>query len=665
MARLAALILAVFGLLPIANWIAGGHDAPWYGARLRLWSIGGAVVVAIALAVGRAVRQRPALWPAGQWGRLAARWYAADRRIDGLLALVAGGLYAVISRVVFSAKPLLTDEIIQLVQARIFASGRLWAPAPLYPEFTSSVHLLDWGGKVYGQFPPGGPAMLAIGTVLHIEWLVGPIAGALGVYVFARLLRMVEPRDGVALAALLLFAFAPFCAFLSGSMMNHVTAATWLLVAALALAVATRSAAAVPRAALAMGFAFGVAAAIRPLDAVAFALPAAAWLTLRAMRGGAPHLRALLWSGLGIAIPVAALLAVNAAQTGHPLEFGYVAMWGRSTGIGFHDAPWGAPHTPARGLELINLYLLRLQLYFLETPVPALLFATTALALTRVLSGFDRYVLMASGLLLLAYFGYWHDGFLIGPRFMLPLAPWLAWWTARLPAALAERRVPLLTQRMVLTGGITALAIGGLLLAPLRADQYRRGLPIPRLDADAVAGTAGVHDAVVFVRESWADQLAVRMWALGVSRVESQRLFARMDACRLDQLLTDVERRGGGATDFLPPARAIAAELPRLVRLRVVGDSMIRLTAGAAIAPVCLRRIQENQAGFTLFTPLLLAGKSGNLFMRDLHARDSLLLQLHPGKPVYLLVKDTTATAPLRLLPLRMDSALAEWRTTK
>jgi hypothetical protein len=81
------------------------------------------------------------------------------------------------------------------------------------------------------------------------------------------------------------------------------------------------------------------------------------------------------------------------------------------------------------------------------------------------------------------------------------------------------------------------------------------------------------------------------------------------------------------------------------------------------VAEVCLRRIRENQAGFTLYTPLLLAGRSGNLFVRDLHARDSLLLQAHPGKPVYLLLKDTAATAPLRLLPVRMDSALAEWRT--
>ena len=120
-------------------------------------------------------------------------------------------------------------------------------------------------------------------------------------------------------------------------------------------------------------------------------------------------------SGVGVAIPIAALLVVNAAQTGHPFEFGYIAMWGKSHALGFHEAPWGFPHTPARGLELVNLYLLRLQTYFLETPVPSLLFATGALALTRRLTAFDRWALAGSGLLLLSYFAYWFDGFYLGP----------------------------------------------------------------------------------------------------------------------------------------------------------------------------------------------------------------------------------------------------------
>src|SRR5690348_9916562 len=105
MAQLAALLLVVFGLLPLANWIPGGHDAPWYGERLRLWVSGGAIVVGVALVVGIAVRRYPTLWRSGIWSRIAARWRAAGTTADATIALVAAALYAVVSQLVLSAKP--------------------------------------------------------------------------------------------------------------------------------------------------------------------------------------------------------------------------------------------------------------------------------------------------------------------------------------------------------------------------------------------------------------------------------------------------------------------------------------------------------------------------------------------------------------------------------
>ena len=286
MAQFAALLLIVLGLLPIANWIPGGHAAPWFAERLRMWLSGGAIVLGVALIAGIAVRRHPGRWPTGIWSRVAGRWRIANRRADAAIAVVATMLYAIVSRVIFSAKPLLIDEVIQLYQARIFAGGRLWAAAPAHPEFTSSMHLLDWGGKVYGQFPAGGPAMLAIGTLLHAEWLVGPVAAGLGVYALRAALRVIEVRDGVASRPCCCSPFAPFSVFLDGSMMNHVTTTTWLFVAGLALAHATRTAGGASRAAFLMGLCFGIAAAIRPLDAASFALPAGGWLAWRALRGG-------------------------------------------------------------------------------------------------------------------------------------------------------------------------------------------------------------------------------------------------------------------------------------------------------------------------------------------------------------------------------------------
>ena len=661
--RFAAFVLLVLGLLPIANWIPGGHAAPWYADRIDAWSSGGAIVLGIAVIAWILLRGRPGLWPAGAWGTAARQWHRADWAADLGIALAAFGLYAAVSRLVLSASPLLIDEIIQVYQARTFAAGAFWRVAPAHPEFTGAMHLIDWGGKVYGQFPAGGPAMLALGTLAHAEWLVGPCFAAIGLFAFARILRRIEGRHGVALAALLLYGFAPFTIFLSGSMMNHVTTVTWLLLGTWALAAATATAA--PRAGLAfaMGLAFAVAATIRPLDGAVFAIPAGAWLLGRARRGGG-HVVALLASGVGIALPLLMLGVINAAQTGDPLRFGYIEMWGRSHELGFHEAPWGFPHTPARGLELANLYLLRLQTYFLETPVPSLLFATGALALVRRVSAFDRWALIACGGIVLAYFGYWHDGFYLGPRFMLPLAPWLALWTARFPAELGERTPSLPLRHAVVVAGLSALVIGSTQLLPLRARQYRNGMLSMRIDADSVAAAQGVRGAIVLVRESWGAQVIARMWGLGVSRVEAEQLYRSVDLCRLDEAVARVEAAGGGAPALAQAVAADRADSAQLIPLRVSVDTTGRVMPGSTLTPSCTRRVLEDRAGYTLFPPLLLVRDSTNRYIRDLHARDTLLLASEPGRPVWLLTRATDVGSPLRFERVNLDSARAEWRAT-
>ncbi|MBA2292327.1 MAG: glycosyltransferase family 39 protein, partial [Gemmatimonadales bacterium] len=328
MARLLAAVLAILGLLPVANWIAGGHGAPWYSDRLDGWLSGGAIAIGAAVIASIAIRRWPHLWRDGLWTRVAVRWERGGIRADVGLAALVIAIGVVVAHAVLSARPLLIDEIIQVYQARIFATGRLWLPAPAHPEFTSSQHLLDWGGKVFGQFPAGGPALLALGTLVGAEWIVGPLASALCAFLFARLVRRVEPRPGTALAAVLLFAIAPFVVFLGASMMNHITTTAALLAAALALSRATSGSDARTSDAFFVGLALGVAAAIRPLDAAAFAIPTAAWLAWRG-RHGRSHIKALLASGIGVFIPVSLLLAVNHAQTGDAFTFGYIAMWGR------------------------------------------------------------------------------------------------------------------------------------------------------------------------------------------------------------------------------------------------------------------------------------------------------------------------------------------------
>ena len=254
---------------------------PFPGFQLLLdgWLSGTAICVGVGAVVAILLRRRAAaataVLPATERGGL-------DAVSVGIVA-VAAVLYVVVARMVFSGRPLLIDEIIQVVQARIFASGRLWLPAPAHPEFSSSMHLIDTG-KLYGQFPAGGPAMLALGTLFRAEWLVGPVAGVVSAWAFARLLRSIEPSRFVRRLALALFALAPFVVFMSGSHMNHVTSLMWLMLATMALFTAVRDEEPHFLAALGCGFALGMAATIRPVDALAFALPTGLWFLLRTGR---------------------------------------------------------------------------------------------------------------------------------------------------------------------------------------------------------------------------------------------------------------------------------------------------------------------------------------------------------------------------------------------
>ena len=284
LALAAAFLLAVFGFLPIVNWIPGGRSVGWFGDVAGGWVSGTAIVAGIAIVLTIVSRRSGLVWRDGLLDATIRRWSG----IGGLCAVAALALvcYGLIARFVFGGRPLVIDEIVQMLQAQILAGGRLWSRSPPHPEFSTSLLMVNAGGKVYAQFPFGGPAMLALGELAGVPWLVGPICGAASVFLFGYLLRLMRLRPGLVLGATLLFALAPFTAFMAGTYMNHVPALMWLLVGTVGLAHVVSSDRGRVPAALISGIGFGCAATIRPLDAVAFALPAGLWYLWRAIRSG-------------------------------------------------------------------------------------------------------------------------------------------------------------------------------------------------------------------------------------------------------------------------------------------------------------------------------------------------------------------------------------------
>ncbi len=630
--------LTLLGFFPLVNWLPGGRQAPWFSAVALDWVYGSLIAVGGGVVLAILARSIPVLWRARRLDPLLERYERGPIRATAIVALCCFVIYAAVAFLVQDGRALHLDEIVQTYQGRIFASGALTLEAFPYPEFFNHMLLVDGGGRVFSQFPAGGPAMLALGSLIGLEWVVVPLAGALAVLAFGWGLQRFDERPGVRLGATLLFALAPFMVFMSASRMNHVAAMLWIVTAVAALAWVVTGDRSRPLLAFVSGIAFGAAATIRPADALAFALPAALWYLGRTIRQPR-RWTDLAAAGFGVALPMAVLMWVNANTTGHPLVFGYSVLWGEAHDFGFHSAPWGVAHTPARGLEQINLYFLVLQRHLFETPFPGLLPTVLALALSRNFRSLDRYLIVSSGLLVGIYFAYFHNGVYLGPRFMFPLLPLLAIWTARLPALLKERFGPGLPYRTAVyayaIGAVVAVTVSG----PLRARAHAANMVTSRW----VAGAAGVSDALVLVRESWGAQLFSRMWALGVTRPQAEMLYAASDRCRLEHAISEVEQavaRGPDAFAALLPAVEDSA---RLVRAPFSEDPTARVLPGAVYSTLCRTRVAEEQTGFTVFLPLILTEDDGNIYARDLHARDTLLLQAFPDRDVYLLKPRSTA----------------------
>lgn len=662
-AHLAACIIAILGFLPLAGWLPDGRDVPWFAWAVSDWLSGGAIAVGTGAVLAILLKNRgdafwsrirPRLLPTAQSpGRVALLWTTATALL----------VYLLIAYFVFDGRPLIIDEIVEVLQARIFAAGRLWADTPQYPEFTTVLNVVNSGGRTFGHFPPGGPAALALGELLGGAWLAGPLFGAVSVGLMWWLVRGIEPIPDVRLIAQWLFALAPFTAFLAGSHMSHVPSLTFLLLGMAATVHALGSDK--PRVGIAFvsGLGFGIAASVRPLDAFAFALPAGCWYLLRAI-SDRKRIVDLLVCGAGVAVPFCIFLAAQGAMTGSPFRFGYELLWGSNVGLGFHPSPWGELHTPVKGLELLNLYFLRLQSYLFESAGPALLPVVIALSVARRLSAADRYMLVSAAFLCGLYFGYWHDGFYLGPRFVYPLLPFLIYWTARLPVLIVQRygvgfasRAAAYSLAMMF---LMSLALG----APLRAALYRNAFTTMRWNADRAAEKAGVRGAVVLVRESWGAQIIARLWNLGVPNGAAEQLYQHVDACRLDQEVLQyenmaVERRPGGR-QIAEEMRSLMADSARLIPSPLSPDTTELVMPGAIYPARCLRRIEEDRQGFTLLAPVLLARGGGNLYVRDLHERNQLILSQHPNRPVYLLrPRSTRVGEPPAFEPVSRDSILA------
>ena len=459
----------------------------------------------------------------------------------------------------------------------------------------------------YSQFPIGGPAVLAIGLALRAAWLVNPVLLALtvlSVYGFARR-AYGEP---VARATALLFALSPFALFMAASFMNHVPVLWLTSVALLQLAiwVDAEHARDANRAAMLIGLALGAAFTIRPLDALIVA-GVTGGLQLGRLRGSGVRARSLAVQIVAGLLPVSVLMVVNMRTNGAPLRFGYEVLYGSAHRLGFHADPYGVLHTPERAIVFASKYLLQLNVFLFEWPLPVIGVIAAGLIALRRPTRWDYFLIALFFAQIVAYASYWHDGTFRGPRFLFTAMPAIIILTARAPFVIAAishgvvRRTVKLTLPACVLFAWLAVGVSNSVAGRLR--MYRRGPPVTRVNPDAIARTAGLHNALVFINEGVAARNLHYLWELGLSRGNAARLMGSASGCAI-RVSIDVE-------EALRPAR-VQGRLDRLVNGALAFDArQPRVEPSACVEDV--RRDNERSASFAPFFPANTIDASGRL----------------------------------------------------
>ncbi len=399
---------------------------PSISSRHWLWSAAAAGLLALSL---RAAPLNATLFDqpwrlllvlaAGLWLAL-ARWAAPARRLARRLLLetpfrsfrfllVAAGtlLYATLTWVVFDGLPVLDDDVSALMQARIFATGRLTLPLPSLPDFFW-IHC--WLGSPQGlahmcsMYPPGHPLLLLPGQLAGVPWLVTPLfGGGLGAVTAAAGRELFGDKTG-RLAGLLAL-FSPFVMELSATHLSHIPTAFFLTFALLHVARLIRRGGGWRHGWWA-GFGVGMAFLCRPLTAVMVGTVLALaplWHWRRALRAWRP---ALLAAGL-VLLAVALYLCYTDIITGDWRVQGHTLGLGRRGKFGFVKLDWVRTHTPALGWRYTLERLGAINAKLLGWPLPAML-AALAPALLRRADRRDLWLLMMPLSLLGVYMGFWY-----------------------------------------------------------------------------------------------------------------------------------------------------------------------------------------------------------------------------------------------------------------
>lgn len=338
----------------------------------------------------------------------------------------------IFSYFVFNHIPHVNDEIDYLFQAKLFKSGRLYAPSPCGRESFDFPHTIN-NGRWYSQYTPGFPLLLTLGLIFRAPWIINSFLASLAIIFFYFLGKEIYNHK-IGLLASLLGSVSIWFLLMSSTMMSH-TASLFFTALFLLFFFRSLRSASFQNGVLA-GASWGMAFLIRPYNAVLFSVPFLIYFAFHLLKDFKSRLKNASAFGFLALIFITLLLTYNQLTNGHPLRMGYVVSYGKEVLPGFgHAAVSEFTLTPWRGAENIGEYLKAINTDLFGWPFSSFLALLPLLWLRRMNPDFRKKdLLLATGFvsLLLGLFFYWGTSTLIiGARLIFESTPVLILLSAR------------------------------------------------------------------------------------------------------------------------------------------------------------------------------------------------------------------------------------------
>ena len=283
--------------------------------------------------------------------------------------------------------PISGDDYSYLYQAKLLASGRVYAEDPLYDKAhplhacVVTLCITDNHGQRFSKYSPGWPFLLAVGVKLGASWLVNPLLGALLVFF---MLGYVDQRMGKELVNVtgLLLTLCFFFCYYAASFRAHIATAAFVFAAFLLYDAAERRPRRSGLCLFGAGALLGYSSMIRYIDWI----PLAAWIGVSLLHR--KRFADLMLFLVGFGLLASGNLLYDTLLSGDPLQnlvadrleiswIGFVV-----TGIRLANLLWVFPpalllvllwrpyQAPPKVRMYLALFLINIAIYFFYTGAP-------------------------------------------------------------------------------------------------------------------------------------------------------------------------------------------------------------------------------------------------------------------------------------------------------